>query len=148
MGKSPTWRPMLLTTSVLGVVFSVLLISSRMESTVEMYGDQLWSSEGSPTTQLPTWRVTGTLDPVIGGVDQVVGVPPASSISAPLPASISSPGAAAAPQPQPQGQGAPSPSQSVPRQPAAWVPPPKPWEPLGKALDNLLLFRGAGCYFL
>ena len=57
----------------------------------------------APTTQLPTWRVTGTLNPVIGGVGLVVTVPPAATISAPSPASPSLPGAVAAPQTPAQG---------------------------------------------
>lgn len=58
----------------------------------------------APQTQLPMWKVEGTLNPM---EDQPVEQHP--------------------PPPEPE-----EPEQPEPAKPAEWVPPPKPWEPLGE----------------
>ena len=80
------------------------------------------------TQQLPTWKVTGTLDPVVPegdipapGVDAPAAVAPAASVApaAVAPAEGVAPGPPAAPAAMPE-----------------WVPPPKPWEPLAEKNIN------------
>jgi hypothetical protein len=71
------------------------------------------------TQQLPTWKVTGTLDPVTpeGDIPAPAAAPPVAAPSAPPPAEQ-----AEVPETQ-------QPTQvTVPE----WVPPPKPWEPLAE----------------
>ncbi|EKX41027.1 collagen type protein [Guillardia theta CCMP2712] len=70
--------------------------------------------EGSRTTMMPTWKVTGTLNPVEETEKEVEEEPS----SPPPPAVQATPDV-------PQEQEA-EPSQSE------WVPPPKPWEPLAE----------------
>jgi len=75
------------------------------------------------TQQLPTWKVTGTLDPVV----------PEGDIPAPVAAPEAAPAAAAQPAEAP-GALPPAAPAAAPA-PAAmpeWVPPPKPWEPLAE----------------
>ena len=125
------WLPGAALLTGLGVVISLHLVFSMNESAAELINQQLWS-EASGTTELPTWRVSGTLNPVVGGVEQVIDVPKASSptlqpapvsTASPAPASPVSPGSPASPT---------SASSIAPVQNSiAWVPPPKPWEPLG-----------------
>jgi len=74
------------------------------------------------TQQLPTWKVTGTLDPVV----------PEGDIPAPGAAPAAAP-PAAAPQGPPEPEAAqPAAAQPAPAAMPEWVPPPKPWEPLAE----------------
>eukprot|EP00960_Hanusia_phi_P035010 751420-Hanusia_phi.AAC.2 len=68
--------------------------------------------EGTRTSMMPTWKVTGTLNPVEDTEREV-------EEEAPAPPAVSEAPPAAEPEPAQQ------PQQSE------WVPPPKPWEPLG-----------------
>ena len=76
---------------------------------------------------LPKWSVTGTLNPV-------VGPPVAVTPAAPLPVANSAPIPVSAPASAPkQPDAAPG---AAPAAPAVWMPPPKPWEPLGASSEN------------
>jgi hypothetical protein len=126
---------------IVGVMVSTFLINEKRESAVELIHQQLWADSTAQTTQLPTWRVTGTLNPVIGGVEQVVGVPSISAISPS--ASAPSPPSAAASQTAKIG-GAAVGEPAVVSSP--WVPPPKPWEPLGNFFDDTVICSSSRFY--
>jgi hypothetical protein len=82
---------------------------------------------------LPRWRVTGTLNPVVG---PPMAITPAAPV--PIPNGAPMPVAAApapAQQAQAPGQAASSPAALAPA-PSVWMPPPKPWEPLGTSMEK------------
>ena len=120
-------------TMMFGIVLSAILIHEKSETAFQLVNQQLWGESVASTTQLPTWRVTGTLNPVVGGVEQVVGVPPMSSPIAPSP----SPAGATETNPSKPAQNQAPAQNAAPTIP--WVPPPKPWEPLGQILVSIFL---------
>eukprot|EP00292_Cryptomonas_paramecium_P010071 CAMPEP_0113668182 /NCGR_PEP_ID=MMETSP0038_2-20120614/3857_1 /TAXON_ID=2898 /ORGANISM="Cryptomonas paramecium" /LENGTH=271 /DNA_ID=CAMNT_0000583895 /DNA_START=42 /DNA_END=855 /DNA_ORIENTATION=+ /assembly_acc=CAM_ASM_000170 len=108
----------------MGAVLSTLIVLSTFNDIPTIL--MSWQPENdSPTSQLATWKVTGTLNPVIGGVQQIINSPTVSPSAVPTSPVI----------PVAQGSpGLPAPQQAAPpaRPLVSWVPPPKPWEPLAE----------------
>lgn len=75
-----------------------------------------------PTQQLPTWKVTGTLDPVAPEGDVPMPAEEAPGTAPVVAAAPAGPAASGETPPSPAAQAA------MPE----WVPPPKPWEPLAE----------------
>lgn len=104
---------------------TLLALAPRQQQPVGLLGarGRVYGRAYAPTQQLPTWKVTGTLDPVEPEGD--IPAPPQAEPGA-LPASA--PPAAAPPADAP----AAPPAAPAPAAMPEWVPPPKPWEPLAE----------------
>jgi hypothetical protein len=101
--------------AVAGVLLGVVLLAMSVDRATPVALQQ----EGYAATQmLPTWKVSGVLNPMPGQQKQEVEEEPA-------PASASEP-VQEAPAP------APEPEREAPAATSDWVPPAKPWEPLAE----------------
>ena len=105
------WTPIRARAMAAVAVVSAVLACTLLAMAPREHAATLLAARGR-MQELPTWKVTGTLDPV----------EPDSDSQAPAKAPGDVPVAAPAPAP------APAPAATVPE----WVPPPKPWEPLAE----------------
>jgi hypothetical protein len=123
-GTSGRVRSLVVAAAAAAVLACTLLaVAPREQQPVGLMGMRgRW--ERAPTQQLPTWKVTGTLDPVEPEGD-IPAPPEAKSVQE---ASDVPPAASAPPAGVPAAAPAPPAQAAMPE----WVPPPKPWEPLAE----------------
>jgi len=110
-------------------VCAVLLACTILAVAPRQHHTELFGVRGRQQ-QLPTWKVTGTLDPVTpeGEIAAPQAVAPGPDAAQPVAATAAAAPAPAAPAPAAAAAAAPQVQAAMPE----WVPPPKPWEPLAE----------------
>jgi len=119
----------LLGACVASVLLACVLLSTERDGPVAL-------QDFSRTQMLPTWKVSGVLNPMPGQQKEDVPAPeePEEGPAAPEEEPAAAPDAAPAPasEPEPEQDEEPEQEDEEKQQPSDWVPPAKPWEPLAE----------------